>query len=148
MPTRGTAVRIDASAAGKKGGQPRCAHLSSGCTNCQDSGVRPYNRFPMSGCIRPMNDISKSLSGGPVAWEARLETLVSKGTFITLPSPFNSHTPAAKSLGPIGDSPLNRSKARPSQNWRWLNTALITVGVFRGSTRRMVVPLTLNTGSN
>ena len=29
--------------------------------------------------------------------------------------------------------------ARPSQNWRWLKTALMTDGVLRGSTRRVFV---------
>src|SRR5262245_20163357 len=43
---------------------------------------------------------------------------------------------AVGSRSPIGFTPLNESRARPSQKLRWLNTALIIVGVLRGSTVR------------
>ena len=43
--------------------------------------------------------------------------------------------------------PLNTLLARPSQKFRKLKTALIMVGVLRGSTRRVPTPATLKTGS-
>ena len=55
----------------------------------------------------------------------------------------SSNTTAPGSASPKGLTPLNMSLARPSQKLRWLNTALITVGVLRASTRRVLMPWTM-----
>ena len=121
--------------------------LSLGCTSCDPSGVRLSIFLPSFAKLRPPQDISKWLSAGPTACDARLE--FSNSTLI--PTTFASCTSKMRASGlcrPAESTPLKRLLARPSQKFRWLNTALITVGVFRGSTRRTLMPLTWNpTGS-
>src|SRR6478609_2626252 len=58
-----------------------------------------------------------------------------------------AQTLAKVSLFPNGVTPLNSLCARPLKKLRWLNTALITDGVFLPVTWRTFTPLTLNTGS-
>src|SRR3989304_5073472 len=55
--------------------------LSSVATSWLARGVTAgWSSFlPILGQLRPRNDISKSLSGGPTAWEARLENLALTG---------------------------------------------------------------------
>ena len=49
---------------------------------------------------------------------------------------------------PNGSTPLKMLLARPSQKLRRMNTALITVGVLRGSTRRVSpAPWKMRSGS-
>ena len=48
---------------------------------------------------------------------------------------------------PKGLTPLKTYSARPSQKLRKLKTALMTVGVLRGSTRRVLTLPTRKTGS-
>src|SRR5574342_705312 len=67
-------------------------------------------------------------------------------TLLTTPPEF-TQTPASGSASPNGLDPLKILSARPSQKLLKLKTALITVGAFRGSTRRVLTPFTLNTGS-
>jgi len=57
---------------------------------------------------------------------------------------FSGSMPAEGSRGPNGFRPLKMLLARPSQKLRKLKTALITVGVLRGATRRVRMPCTLN----
>ena len=47
---------------------------------------------------------------------------------------------ALASSKPNGLTPLNWLRARPSQKLSELNTALIMLGVLRGSTRRTLIP--------
>jgi mono/diheme cytochrome c family protein len=65
----------------------------------------------------------------------------------SVPFDCSAHTRAVGSWTPNGFTPLNVLFARPSQKFAKLNTALIMVGVLRGSTRRTVVPFTLKIGS-
>ena len=101
--------------------------------------VQPRASFlPRSCMVRPAADISKWFTGGTTACEARLES--SRRT-VTRTGPFGSsarNTRAFGSRSPRPFTPLKTLSARPSQNCRWLNTALITVGVLRGSTRRVL----------
>ena len=60
-------------------------------------------------------------------------------------APFVFTTTAVGSRIPMGSTPLNSLRARESQKLRWLNTALIVVGVLRGSTLRTSLPPTLKT---
>ena len=53
-----------------------------------------------------------------------------------------SNTLAVGSRSPMGFTPLNSNRACPSQKLRKLKTALMTVGVFRGSTARVSEPKT------
>src|SRR4028118_2125010 len=122
--------------------------LSWRCTSCLASGrsfvsflpsslgssliLIPLNFCPISGSTRPVADASTELSGGPTACDASDE-------FFRLIFTFSGgdcflgdfRTNALESLDPNGFTPLNSSWARPSQNWRWLNTALIVLGVLR-----------------
>src|SRR3989442_6541049 len=130
--------------------------LSSGATCC-DASARAATIFrPRSTKVRPAKDISKSLSGGPTACDAREELfnansgcepsirLTSCGAS---PRAATRRTLAPGSRFPMGSTPLNSFRARPSQKLRKLNTALIIVGVLRGSTRRTFPPLTRKIGS-
>ena len=56
--------------------------LSSGATIWLARGITPaWSSFsPILAQLRPSNPISKLLSGGPTAWEARLENLILTGT--------------------------------------------------------------------
>src|SRR4028119_1792501 len=125
--------------------------LSSGCTSCWPSGrnclsflpaslgtflilIRSYF-CPISGCTRPVADASTEFSGGPTACDASDEffrlifTFSGADCFLS-----DFRTNASGSLDPNGFTPLNSFTARPSQNWRWLNTALIVLGVLRSVT--------------
>src|SRR5262245_46720598 len=93
-----------------------------------------------------MNDISFVLSGGPTACDARLELRRRTRCDVRCPSRQET-TRAAVSRGPKGSTPLNTLLARPSQKLRKLNTALIMVGVLRGSTRRVFRAPTWNRAS-
>ena len=93
----------------------------------------------MSGQLRPSNDISKLLSPGPTAWEASEAKRICTGRVVNLPLPPRVMIRASRSVRPKGVAPLRWKLARPSQKlWR-LKTALIIVGVLRGSTLRTVV---------
>src|SRR5438445_2140005 len=130
--------------------------LSSGATCCNASARAATIFRPRSTKVRPAKDISKSLSGGPTACDAREELfnansgcepsirLTSCGAW---PGAATRRTLAPGSRFPMGSTPLNSFRARPSQKLRKLNTALIIVGVLRGSTRRTFTPLTLKIGS-
>src|SRR5262249_26629793 len=134
--------------------------LSSVATSCCPSAVRlALNIFlPSCGKSRPKNDISKSLSGGPSACEAADMNVAricvnTGGLFV------NESTVTVVAFGPAGDfttialgsrapkgfTPLNSNLARPSQKLRRLKTALMVVGVLRGSTFLTRTPFTLNT---
>jgi hypothetical protein len=105
--------------------------------------------------VRPSADISNGLSTGPTACEASDALSSSTNAFASFFLPLARATKPAVwgpccgdgSRAPNGLRPLNSCCARPSQKLRKLKTALITVGVFRGSTLRTWTPLTLNTGS-
>ena len=56
-------------------------------------------------------------------------------------------TRACGLVGPNGSTPLNHGLARPSQNWRTLNAALMTVGGLRPVTWRTLRTPSLKTGS-
>src|SRR5215467_8123201 len=109
--------------------------LSSFAILCFASGrIALFSIFlPRFAQARKSYDISKLLSIGPTAWDASEENgmaicvgdrVVGLLTMIT----------ALVSAWPNGFCPLNMKFARPSQKFRWLNTALIVVGVLRGST--------------
>src|SRR5262249_25396187 len=97
---------------------------------------------PMSGKVRPAHDISFALSGGPTACDSR----PAKSMLIVVaagPLPRFSNTHAAVSRAPNGLTLLKRFCARLSQKLRFLNIALIIVGVLRGSARRTLMLPTL-----
>ena len=104
----------------------------------------------MSAKLRPCALISKWLPGGPEACEARL-AWVSRTAVgcIDQVVPFCTflNTRAFGSRRPKGLTPLNTNSARPSQKLRRLKTALMTVGVLRGSTRRVLIPAMRKSGS-
>src|SRR4028119_547315 len=132
--------------------------LSWGCTYCLPSGrstrsflprflgngsatpsrlmlLIPSNFCPISGNVRPVADSSTELSGGPTACDASAEFF--RLTFTCCRGDCHVgafRTNAFGSLDPKGFTPLNSFWARPSQNWRWLNTALIVLGVLRSVT--------------
>ncbi len=81
-----------------------------------------------------------SLTGGCNACEARLELASATETKLRLLGVSARMTLAFKSLEPAVLTPLKTLSARPSQNCRWLKTALKTDGVLRGSTRRVFGP--------
>ena len=58
-------------------------------------------------------------------------------------SPLARRTLLFGSLAPLALNPLDRLRARTSQNIQRLLAALITVGVLRGSARRVLTPLRL-----
>src|SRR5260370_2539070 len=94
--------------------------------------------LPSLAKMRPLKDISRSLSGGPTDWEANAEFSSRRFPFnrVFCSTRFEIRTRAKGSRSPMGFTPLNSFRARPSQKLRKLNTALIIVGVFRGSTSR------------
>src|SRR3989454_4243788 len=92
---------------------------------------------------RPAQLISTALSGGPSAWDAKAEEGMATWTCLRTPAS-NFQTRALGFLIPNGSPPLNMLLARPSQKLRKLNAALITVGVLRPVTCRVLVPLMLN----
>src|SRR5215471_15606299 len=115
--------------------------LSSPAVSCRPSGARFGSSIfrPTSANRRPRNDISRSLTGGASAWLAPELLRMSTSTNEGIPS-VTLTMRAVGSRSPTGFTPLNVSRARPSQKLRWLNTALTIVGVFRGSTLRTGVP--------
>src|SRR5574341_1617689 len=120
--------------------------LSFGWTLCLPSGtILELSSFlPISGKLRPANDISNGLPGGPTAWEARLDSGMRMRCLVSVPVASGSQMHKFGSASPKGLQPLKMLSARPSQKLLKLYTALITVGAFRGSTRRTLTPLTLN----
>jgi hypothetical protein len=93
----------------------------------------------MFGKARSPHDISRLDSGGPTACEARLES--GRLREVSCKPPFCSTTRRlaglfSTSAWPNTPTPLKSFIARPSQKLRRLNTALIMVGVLRGSTWR------------
>src|SRR3954467_15714022 len=94
----------------------------------------------MSEKCRPAQDISLPLSGGPTACEAAL-MFGSWNACRTGVSPRATRTRAVGSpamlAAPNGSTALKVWLARPSQKLRRMNTALIALGVLRGSTRRV-----------
>src|SRR5919198_1388814 len=121
--------------------------LSFGLTICVRNGRRDRSLWPMSESVRPSEDISTGLPGGPTACDASEEFVMSTGTFWTAPVESTLPTRASTSREPNGVTPLKSFCARPSQKLRKLNTALITDGVLRPVVRRTGVPLTLKSGS-
>ena len=101
----------------------------------------------MSDSVRPFEDISTGLPGGPTACEASDAFVIETGTWSTPPAALTSPTRAAVSRVPNGLTPLNSFCARPSQKLRKLKTALMTDGVLRPVVRRTGVPPTLKSGS-
>src|SRR3989442_1228928 len=106
--------------------------LSSWATNCCASGRRGTIFRPRIEKLRPSNDISKLLSGGPTAWEASEALSSSRSGWepsIRLicsgaaPGIGTRSTFAVGSSFPIGLRPLNSNRARPSKKLRWLKTA-------------------------
>src|SRR5690349_15219453 len=94
----------------------------------------------MSAKRRPAQDISLPLSGGPTACEAALMFGSWSACRAGAP-PGATRTRAVGSpamlAAPNGSTPLKVLLARPSQKLRRMNTALMTLGVLRGSTRRV-----------
>ena len=92
--------------------------------------------------------ISKGLVAGPTACEAPLMLgSCSACGVAVLPSVVNTRAVGSARIArrPNGLTPLNVLLARPSQKLRKLNTALMLVGVLRGSTLRVLIawPLTM-----
>src|SRR6478672_5855210 len=121
--------------------------LSLGLTICVRSGRSDRSLRPMSDSVRPFEDISTGLPGGPTACEASEAFVIVTGTLSTPPEAFTSPTVAALSRVPNGLTPLNSFCARPSQKLRKLKTALMTDGVLRPVVRRTGVPPTWKSGS-
>src|SRR6476620_1208534 len=121
--------------------------LSLGLTICVRSGRSVRSLRPMSDSVRPFEDISTGLPGGPTACEASEAFVIVTGTLSTPPEAFTSPTVAALSRVPNGLTPLNSFCARPSQKLRKLKTALMTDGVLRPVVRRTGVSPTLKSGS-
>ena len=90
----------------------------------------------MSDNVRPSEDISTLLPGGPSAWEASDELVMVTATLSTPPPALTWPTRASGSRVPNGLTPLNSFWARPSQKLRLLKTALITDGALRPVVRR------------
>src|SRR5215467_5538286 len=111
------------------------------------SGERLSIFLPSLGQLRPAEDISVPLLGGPTDCEARLECWIRSLTGVSTPAVSNT-TLAFGSELPNGVNTLNTSLARPSQKLRTLKTALITVGVLRPVTRRTLTPPMLYEGSS
>src|SRR5215470_15077302 len=113
--------------------------LSSLAIPCFASGrIALFSIFlPRFAQARTSYDISKLLSIGPTAWDASEENgmAICTGDRVVV---LLTMITALVSAWPNGLCPLNMKFARPSQKFRWLNTALIVVGVLRGSTRRML----------
>src|SRR2546423_9488531 len=101
----------------------------------------------MSDSVRPSEDISTGLPGGPSACEASDEFAMLTATLSTPPAAFTCPTRAPASRLPNGSTPLNSFCARPSQKLRWLNTALITDGVLRPVVRRTLTDPTWKSAS-
>src|SRR3954464_5664336 len=101
----------------------------------------------MSDSVRPFEDISTGLPGGPTACEASDAFVMSTWTGVTVPVASALPTVAVVSREPNGSTPLKSFCARPSQKLRKLKTALMTDGVLRPVVRRTGVPLTLKSGS-
>jgi hypothetical protein len=83
--------------------------------------------------------ISVPDSGGPDAWDASDDEGRSTGTRTITPLT-RFQTSACGLRAPNGSPPLNTLLPRPSQKLRKLNTALITDGELRGSTRLVFTP--------
>src|SRR4051794_30680671 len=121
--------------------------LSRGLTICVRSGRSDSSFVPMSDSVRPFEDISTGLPGGPTACEASDAFVLSTWTGVTLPVASALPTVAAVSREPNGATPLKSFCARPSQKLRKLKTALMTDGVLRPVERRTGWPPTLKSGS-
>src|SRR6185436_6359592 len=122
--------------------------LSLRLTICVRSGRSESSLRPMSDSVRPFEDISTGLPGGPTACDASEAFVILTGTWSTPPEAFTLPTVAAVSRSPNGLTPLKSFCARPSQKLRKLKTALMTDGVLRPVVRRTGVSSTLNTGSS
>ena len=94
---------------------------------------------PTSASVRPEQLISVVFVGGTVAREASEELIRLSRCLTTVPSAFLIQTPAPASRSPQGLLPLKTLLALPSQKFRWLNTALMTVGALRWVTRWSMV---------
>src|SRR3954471_10338390 len=121
--------------------------LSLGLTICVRSGRSDSSFVPMSESVRPSDDISVGLPGGPTACEASDAFVMSTCTCETVPVASALPTVAAVLREPNGSTPLKSFCARPSQKLRKLKTALITDGVLRPVERRTGWPPTLKSGS-
>ena len=101
----------------------------------------------MSLSVLPLADISTALPGGPTACDASDAsfrsfggTLASVGARVGAVADAMALLAASVvSLVPNGLTPLKWFCARPSWKLRWLNTALMIVGVLRPVTRRRFV---------
>ena len=146
------------------------SRLSSVATSWLASGVTRYvtpacvrscsSFLPIFAQLRPANDISKSLRGGPTDWEARLENVILTGCAAFSGSsssmsgliwpllapwrlpPLGPGLPGSIKICRVGSEgpntlpPLKLKRARPSQKLSKLNAAPWKVGVWRGSTLR------------
>src|SRR4051794_32759556 len=101
----------------------------------------------MSDSVRPSEDISTGLPGGPTACEASDAFVMLTFTCETLPVASALPTVAAVSREPNGSTPLKSFCARPSQKLRKLKTALMTDGVLRPVGRRPGRPPHVEAGS-
>src|SRR3954471_15228256 len=102
----------------------------------------------MSDRLRPSEDISTSLPGGPSACEASDEFGMLTLILSTPPEALTAPTRASASREPNGLTPLKSFCARPSQKLRKLNTALIADGVLRPVVRRTLTEPTWKSASS
>ena len=109
-------------------------------TFCRLSTVAASNRFPISGHVRPAQDISPAFSGADTAWDARLA--LSRATVVATGGVPRKMV-AAVFRGPNESTPLKVEFALPSQKFLTLKTAFKTVGALRPVERRAAP----NTGS-
>ena len=121
--------------------------LSLVLTCCEASGRTDSSFWPMSDSVRPSEDISTGLPGGPSACEASDEFAMLTATLSTPPEALTCPTRASTSRLPNGSTPLNSFCARPSQKLRLLKTALITDGALRPVVRRTLTDPTWKSAS-
>ena len=122
--------------------------LSLGETCWEASGRTDSSFAPMSDSVRPSEDISTGLPGGPSACEASEELAMLTATLSIPPAALTSPTRASGSRAPKGSTPLKSFCARPSQKLRKLKTALITDGVLRPVARRTLTEPTWKSESS
>src|SRR5919197_2417044 len=121
--------------------------LSFEATTCFPSGVSPISFLPSSANFRPLHDISVGLFGGPTDCDAALPGLSCTATGCAMPLASVTNITALGSVVPAMFTPLKISLARPSQKFRKLNAAPMTLGALRPVTRRVFTGPTWNTGS-
>src|SRR5262245_20868936 len=120
--------------------------LSVALTSWRASGRSESSFFPSSRNVRPSYESSGFVTG-PTACDASEAFARLMRTSSSRSADGASRTRAFGSREPNGLTPLNSLCARPSQNWRLLNTALMVLPALRGETRRTFTPPTLKVGS-